>query len=324
MSATDVFERFAAGSPPERAALVRRCAADPLVLGLLPEAPSWDVPHRVLAAVEYLVLGDEADDYRHARDPGEAFLAVVDAHRAWVHRFVRDRTIQTNDPQRSWALLPLFLTAAAGARRPLDLLELGTSAGLNLLWDRYRHEYESGSWGPEGSPLVLRGPERAPVPAGLLGTHVEIRRRRGIDLSPIDASTEDGIRLLYSFVTRDAYRERVTRAVEVLRDDPPELLHGDYVELLPALLAERDEDALTVVFQTISTVYLPPKDVERVRAAVEAAGREGPLVWISTPTPEEHGLCGRQYPLELAVWPGGTRRLVAETSNAGEWLDWWG
>ncbi len=94
--------------------------------------------------------------------------------------------------------------------------------------------------------------------------------------------------------------------------------------MLPALLDERSDAALTIVFQTISTIYLSLEDRVQLRELIDAAGREGPLAWISTPTPEEHGLRGAEYPLELAVWPGGKRRLVAQMANGGEWLEWWG
>jgi hypothetical protein len=235
---------------------------------------------------------------------------------------VRERTIQTNEPQRCWALLPLFLTVARMAGKQLDLLELGTSAGLNLLWDRYRYEYSRGTWGPVDSPLRLRGVERRAVPAELLETTVAVRRRRGIDVAPVDATSDEGLRILFSFVIRPEYRERVRRAAEALRAEPVELIRGDYLDLLPRLLADRDDDALTVVFQTISTIYLPIERVFHLRELVDAAGGEGPLAWVSTPTPEEHGLRGREYPLELALWPGGERRLIAEMPNGGEWLDW--
>ncbi len=301
---------------------MRRAAADPLVRSLIPADPSWDVPHRLLAAVEYLVLGAEVPDYREAVEPWEAFRAIVAERSEWVREFVRERTIQTNEPQRCWALLPLFLTVARTTEKPLDLLELGSSAGLNLLWDRYRYEYTGGSWGPSESPLQLRGEERRAVPGDLLATEAVVARRRGIDVAPIDATTDDGLRVLWSFVTRPEYRERVRRAAELLRAEPVELVRGDYLDVLPELLAERDERTLTVVFQTISTIYLPTERVFRLRELVDAAGAQAPLAWISTPTPEEHGLRGRQYPLELALWPGGERRLVAEMPNHGDWLDW--
>ena len=163
---------------------MRRAAADPLVRSLIPADPSWDVPHRLLAAVEYLVLGAEVPDYREAVEPWEAFRAIVAERSEWVREFVRERTIQTNEPQRCWALLPLFLTVARTTEKPLELLELGSSAGLNLLWDRYRYEYAGGSWGPSESPLQLRGEERRAVPGDLLATEAVVARRRGIDVAP--------------------------------------------------------------------------------------------------------------------------------------------
>lgn len=270
------------------------------------------------------MLGGTVEDYRQARDPWGAFRAILYSHGDWVARFVRDQPVQTNEVQRSWVLLPLFLTVARAAERPLELLELGTSAGLNLIWDRYRYEYGSGSWGPVDAGLVLSGKERRPFPSDLLSTEVEIWRRRGIDLRPLDSTREDDLRLLLSFRPPGERRERLERAADVLRADPPELIRGDYIELLPDLLEERRDDALMVVFQTISTIYLSLEDRSRLRAIVDRAGAEGPLAWISTPTPEEHGLRGKQYPLELAVWPGGERRLVAQMANGGEWLEWWG
>jgi hypothetical protein len=305
--------------PRERAALVRACARDPVVLGLLPEHPDWDVPQRILAAVDYLVLAGEA----HYVDADE-FCAVVHDRTDWVEEFVRDRSIQTNEPQRSWALLPFFLEIARAAGKPLDLVELGPSAGFNLLWDHYHYTYRAGEWGRAGSELALAGDERRYVPADRLSVDVAVRRRLGIDLSPVDATTDDGLRLLQCFTVDEARRERVQRAAEIVRRNPPELVRADYVDALPGVLADRDASALTVVFQTISTIYLPLDRREQVRIAIDRAGSAAPLAWLSTPTPEEHQLRGRQYPIELALWPGGERRFVGEMSNSGDWLDWWG
>jgi len=63
----------------------------------------------------------------------------VDAHAEFLREFVRTQSVQTNEVQRSWVLLPCFLRAAEllGVDE-LDVVELGPSAGLNLVWDRYR------------------------------------------------------------------------------------------------------------------------------------------------------------------------------------------
>ena len=82
-------------------------------------------------------------------------------------------------------LLPCFLDVARRAGvEIIDLLELGSSAGLNLLWDRYRYRYEAGTWGATNAPLSLSGEER-PVPRSCC-VRPRVRHRRGVDLSPID------------------------------------------------------------------------------------------------------------------------------------------
>lgn len=307
---------------PVQAALFRRCASDPLALSLLPDDPTWDMPHRLLAGARWLALSGEVDDFETAADPWLAFHAVLEEYEDWLGTFVREQPVQTNEVQRCWALLPIFLTVARVARRPLDLVELGTSAGLNLLWDRYRYRYEAGSWGDPSAPLRLEGQERSAVPRELLETEVDVRRRLGIDLRPVDVTTDDGVRLLDTFVRDEGYRARLRSASEILRQEPPELVRGDYLDLLPGILRSRSDDALTVVFQTISTVYLTDAQRGQLRATVDQAGADGPLAWVSTPTPEEHGERRGDYPLELAMWPAGDRRIVARMNVRGEWLEW--
>ena len=83
--------------------------------------------------------------------------------------FVAEQPVQTNEVQRCWALLPCVLEAAERLdASTVDLIELGTSAGLLLFWDRYRYRYESGEWGPAAARLELAGEERGRVPARLL------------------------------------------------------------------------------------------------------------------------------------------------------------
>jgi hypothetical protein len=327
VTAPEVFEAMADGEEavsPASAALFRRCATDPLALSLLPDEPEWDMPHRLLAGTRWLALTGQAEDFEESADSWNAFHSVLVEHGEWLAAFIRDRPVQTNEPQRCWVLLPIFLTVARAAGRPLDLVELGTSAGLNLLWDRYGYRYAAGSWGDRSAPLQLTGEERGNIPGELLRIEVDVRRRIGIDLNPVDASRPDGLRLLETYVRDEGYRTRLERAAEVLRRDPPKLVRGDYLELLPAILGRRSRDALTVVFQTISTVYLSDDGRTRLRALVDRAGAEGPLAWISTPTPEEHGERRGDYPLELGLWPGGDRRIVARTNVRGEWLEWIG
>ena len=224
--------------------------------------------------------------------------------------------MQTNEVQRAWALLPAFLSVADG--RPFDLLELGPSAGPNLLWDRYRYRYSSGAWG-SGS-LELAGHDRLPPPSSLLERRVEVARRRGVDLSPVDVTTEHGALVLQSFVWADqtARLERLRRAIEVVRAEPPELVRGDYVEALPSLLRDRVPGALLVVFQTASTMYLDRDQRERLHAALRDGGSIEPFVYVTTGrAPDDDG-----YALEVRRFPDSSSQRLAVFDFHGEWLDW--
>ena len=114
--------------------------------------------------------------------------------------------------------------------------------------------------------------------------------------------------------------ERLDRAIEVLREDPPELVTGDFVVELPQLLAGQPRDGLTVVFQTAAFGYIGDAGRARVRSAFEQAGRERPLAFISTGKardPEEH--C---WGLRLVYWPGGDREFAGHADFHGSWLRW--
>jgi hypothetical protein len=269
-----------------------------------------------LAGVEPYALSGEWPDFRSALESQGQFLA----------RFVREQAVQTNEVQRCYALLPAFLDLArqSGAET-LDLVELGPSAGLNLLWDRYAYAYRAGRWG--SSELQLSGVEYAPIPREVLSRRVGVRRRLGIDLKPVDVTSEHGARLLHAFLWpgRVERAHRLKAAVRILRREPPTLVRGDYVELLPSVLAERDDEALTIVFQTASTGYIGRERRAELRSLLESAGRDAPLGWISTRAVEEleedrHD----SYELEVALWPGGERRLLMRCDFHGSWLRWRG
>ncbi len=294
--------------------MCRELAEEPLADEILAE-PGWDAPLRLLGALHYLTLAEAVDVWRSPRE-------VLAERREWLRDFVATQGVQTNEVQRSWVLLPLFLEVArrTGAET-FDVVELGPSAGLNLVWDRYGYRYAAGEWGDAGAPLVLAGEERAPVPAELLSLRPRVGRRVGVDAAPIDLTTDEGALLLKSFVWADQIErlERLEHAIDVLRSDPPELVRGDFVEVLPDVLAERSAGALTVVFETAAMGYVAKEGRDRVFAALDAAAHHAPLALVSSGSPRARGAA--HWGLYVRVWPG-PREHMAEASYHGSWIDW--
>ncbi|MFY9588493.1 MAG: DUF2332 domain-containing protein, partial [Actinomycetota bacterium] len=201
----------------------------PLYAALLPSAaddaeaggPVWDVMSgregdplgsalalRFTGAVHRVVLEGKAPDLAAfypsvggdaAGDAWTAFRAAVAANVEEL-RVLITRPVQTNEVGRSAALLGGFLTVARETGLPLRVLEIGSSAGLNLRWDSYRYENGAWTWGDPASPVRFTGifSGRAPAVAD-----ASVAERSGCDPSPIDATTEDGRLTLLSYTWPD-------------------------------------------------------------------------------------------------------------------------
>lgn len=298
---------------PLYAAVCRRLADEPVVAEVAPD-DRWDFPLRLLAALHYLALSEGIDPWD---DP----VRVISERADWVARFTVEQGVQTNEVQRSWMLLPCFLELARrAAADQLDLVELGPSAGLNLVWDRYRYRYANGTWGSEDASLELTAEERSTVPGELLQVRPRVRGRVGIDRSPIDVTTGDGALLLKCFVWADqaARLERLDRAIEALRQDSPQLVHGDLVTLLPEVLERRVDGALTVVFETAVLGYVSEEGRQEVFATLDRAGAEGPLALVRTAHPPEGS---ERYGISIRLWPQQTETVLFAGFH-GQWLEW--
>jgi len=284
----------------------------------------FKLPLRFLAAIHRLVLEGKLPDLaRHYPSVG----GTGDAEAAWsVLPDVLARhgdqvlaampeTVQTSEVRRCCALLPGFLEIARDTRLPLRLLEIGSSAGLNLRWDCYRYESCFGGWGPSDSPLVFDNAFTGHRP--LLDTGVEVSERRGCDLNPIDPLSAEGALRLQSFLWPDQPDRfvRIASAMEVARRTPVMLERADAVEWLEAQLALARPRVATVVFHSIVLLYFTPEARARMRKILTAAGEkatsEAPLAWLSM---EPNG---REDDVFLTMWPGGVGRAIAMAGYHG-------
>jgi hypothetical protein len=239
--------------------------------------------------------------------------------RDWVARFIQSAP-QTNETSRSIALLNGFLAFAAMHGRPVDTLELGASAGLNLNWDRFRYETASWSWGP-GSSVVIRSDWNAPPPQ--LDAPLRVRHRAACDLNPLDISDPQQRLQLRSYVWPDQ-ADRLARfdgAVELALKSPERVERADAGEWIARKLAERDPYAPLIVYHSVFLQY-PPRDTRAaIIAAIEAAGARAtsaaPLAWVRL-EPEELLTGEKGSPrmaADMITWPGGGRRVFGYTDG---------
>lgn len=378
---TALFREWADGAV-RRLPLYRRlcegAADDPEVADrlLLAPHPNQRIPNLLLAAVHDVLLAGLDDpladwyssvqplqgrsEAHHRRvgtgpdDPWPHFRRLALGDEGVAER-LRTRATQTNEVGRCATLLPALAQlsfqapgAAPGLGRPLGLVEVGASAGLNLLLDRYGYRYESGPPATgaastvihevgAGSPLVLhcrlRGPQLPPLPEAL----PHIASRVGIDLDPVDLSDHGAARWLVACQWPDQ-PDRVHRAraaIALAHGDRPRLVTGDAVDDLAPLVEAVPKHALPVVFATWVLSYLPVERQHAFLAGLDrlASHRELSLVYADQPSlvpglplpPRPDGQPDRAATALVRVdWRDGERTAIrlADQHPHGSWLEW--
>lgn len=222
-------------------------------------------PHHPLAA---LLADQPAADTAERVDDAGLEIAMEDAG-FWDN--LGARHVQTNETGR--AVVWLWPASALGLRA-YTLVDLGSSAGLNLVADRLEHPWRD----EDDQPLF----DEVSPPT----------RRVGLDLRPLDPHAEADRRWLRACVWpgEHARLQRLNDAFGAMESESTEQVALDLADA-PAWLDEIAGPVLA--YQSIVRDYLPERERKRYEAAMsrwasERAGR----VWAELEYVEGGAPCG--------------------------------
>lgn len=318
-------------------------AANDAVLNLVLEAPATShQPNVLLAAVHYLLLGGLdhplAAVYtgESGADAGPLFADVCLTHRAEILGLLATRHTNTNEVGRSAVIGPALTAVAQRLGAPLGLVDVGCSAGLNLFCDRYLLDYGArGTTGPLDAGVRIE--------SGIVGGDApiarqlpEIRSRVGLDRDPMDLSVDDNARWLLACIWPDTGRlPRARTAIAAAQSTPPDLVRGDAVDDLAAVVLGLPADATAVVVTTWVLAYLPPSRRIAFSETLAVVSRTRPIAWVSAEgvgvvdefagiTPPVDGNRTDASLLGLVTFRDGVGvpELLAFVQPHGAWIDW--
>jgi hypothetical protein len=272
------YERFATVEAREASGLYEQLAlavaVSPELLGFLYSMPpERRQPNLFLAAVRH--VGGLPRDACEMEE-------IIRTHASGIKEIMLSRTTQTNEPARCAVLLPVL----ADLKQPLALLEVGASAGLCLLPDRYRYDYGTRliepAWpGPVGAPIFRCAASAGmPVPRAL----PMVGWRLGLDLNPLDVTSPTDMEWLETLVWpgQEQRARNLRAAIEIARIHRPTIRQGDLLADLPAIAALAPRDMQLVVYHTAVLGYVPSQ-ADR-DAFAKTVGEIG-AVWISNEVP---------------------------------------
>jgi hypothetical protein len=259
--------------------------------------PATAKPSQLWSAVEG-ALNDEAD---------------------FIGRFI-DSAPQTNEVRRSAAIIPAAHLAASRFQLPLDVAELGASAGLNLMWDRFRLTAGDTVLGPDDAVLDLAPHWTGQDPSRGV---VEVGRREGVDLNPLDPADEgDRLRLMAYLWPDQPERLALTKAA--IGAAKAEVTRADAIEWLERWLLRPGSGRLRFIYTTVAWQYFPPTGQSRGQKLIEAAGASAtdrnPIAWFSM---ENDGTQPGAV-LTMRLWPGDETLALGRADFHGRWIDWSG
>jgi len=245
--------------------------------------------------------------------------AFLKREEGWVRGFIRSAP-QTNEVRRSIALLLGFLHFAKEHQLPLDTLEIGASAGLNLNWDHFSYRTTSFTWGPPEGVVIDTEWHGAPPP---LDATPRVRSRAACDLNPLDLRDPAQRLQLRSYIWADQYARlaRFDAAVALALASTARVERADAAEWLPQKLSSRTPGVAAIVYHSVFLQYPPRETQKAIADAIHAAGERStaqtPLGWLRL---EPEAILGGprdsvRFLVDLVTWPGAIRRTLAVTDG---------
>jgi hypothetical protein len=284
---------------------------------------------RFLGALHRMALsGDAPELAAHFPSTGgdgdaAATYDVVEALLADPPPLIADmftRPPQTNEVSRSIALMTGLLVIADQLKMPLQLREIGSSAGLNLRADTYWYEQRGQGVGNPDSKVrfVDMWPDGAPP----WDANLSLADRRGCDRHPIDATDPEGALTLLAYVWPEPAERFATAkaAIEQAASMPVTIDQEECDTWVPRMLADREPGKAVVLMHSVMWQYLKDEDKAAVTGAIEDAGAaataDTPVAWLRLEPHPETFFPGE---LRLRIWSGAgeTEALVANSGFHG-------
>jgi hypothetical protein len=232
---------------------------------------------------------------------------------------------QTNEAGRSANFVAALHWLASRVVPQFEINEIGSSAGMNLLIDRYRYDLGGVVSGPDAAPITICPDWRGPPPPGDAFTITSVC---GCDLTPIDVRDEGAADRLRAYIWPEITERfaRMDGGITMIRERDVDLVQADAADWVETQLALPQTLGTTrVLMHSIVWQYLPDEAQARITKAMETAAAlatpDRPLAWIALETNRDTF----QHELMVRYWPSGDEMKVLGSAHAhGAWVQWIG
>lgn len=291
------------------------------------------VPNLLFGAIHYLLM----DGNRHPlkdfypslvetpKELEDSYLYFQDfckKFRNEIIQLIQSKIVQTNEVGRCAYLYPCFSYIYQKVNKPISLIEIGTSAGLQLLWDQYKYSYRSSKelYGNLDSKVLIQSEvkDKTPTMLPLLDEAPPIVDRYGIDLHVNNLSYEEDYLWLKALIWPEHFerRELFEKAVNCLKENKINLIEADGIKILPEVVKQLSNDSILCIFHTHVANQIPVEGKQNLLKTIEDISKNRDLFHLY------NNIWDRMLHLDYYINGVKHEEIIGETEGHGKWFEW--
>ena len=326
-----IFAKDCNGSSPLYEFLSLQISMDTEMLALSAHSQKGQpVPNLFLASVHHLLLNGKAHRLSEyypnivaiPKDSMQSFSHFKDfcrLYREEIITLLQTKLVQTNEVRRCAYLYPAFSYIYNQTQKPLALIEIGTSAGFQLLWDKYSYSYQSSTVYGEPKSIVpitseIRGANKPHLPQ----LSPPVTHRIGMDLHVNDVSNREDYLWLLSLIWPEHDERRVLfkQAARAVQAHKVNLIEGNAVKLLPEIVDQIPGNSSICIFHTHVANQMPVEMKHELLANIGEIGRLRDVFHLY------NNMWDGKLHLDYFLEGVEHNKVVGETDSHGKWFTW--
>nr|WP_129691204.1 DUF2332 domain-containing protein [Gottfriedia acidiceleris] len=291
------------------------------------------IPNLLLGSIHYLLMNGNRhplkDFYpslvetpKKLEDSYPYFQDFCKKFRNEIIQLIQTKIVQTNEVRRCAYLYPCFSYIYQKVNKPISLIEIGTSAGLQLLWDQYKYSYSSCEtiYGDIKSNVLIESKvkDKGSTILTLLDKVPPVVDRYGIDLHVNDLSNEEDYLWLKALIWPEHFerRELFEKAVLCMKENEINLLEADGINILPDVVKQLSNDSILCIFHTHVANQIPEEGKQRLLKTVEDISKNRDVFHLY------NNIWDRMLHLDYYIGGIKSEKVIGETEGHGKWFEW--
>lgn len=289
------------------------------------------IPNLLFGAVHYLLFKGKSHPLQayypsltnSAKEiTDETFSCFKDFCQLYKNEIIpllKDKLVQTNEVRRCAYLYPTFSLIYEKTKQPLALIEIGTSAGLQLLWDEYSYTYGMDkTYGNKNSSVRITSEIKGSNLPKLPSESPPVASKVGLDLHVVNLRDAEDYLWLKALMWPE-HAERLTlfeAATKCYQESPVELIEGDGIALLKAVIKTIPRDTTLCVFHTHVANQIPEELKYKLLDKIKEIGSKRDVFHLY------NNMWDRKLHLDYYLDGVEYNETIGETDGHGRWFEW--